>query len=494
MFRRLFAIAAVFIFLAAALPAFAGQLFDAQTAINEAVNNSGFYELKSKDGDDLNYISIPILSDYLKGNDHFGCLVYGQPHGDYRDGQYRYLGYTLFKDPASGAKEDYTNVAFPPDVAHTGYLEDQQWIREPWQNNDVTANYIIDYNNGIDGWEWYAQNIRQGILAYYTDPNNANNYQVKGVAPETKDFWDNIHQYVHILAPPTKYAWGIGRMWRHGEGGQINYITVPLMPDVLLPEPGNLKAVSIDPGVPQGQKAEPGKEYTATVVFENESDQAYPGTPVAVLHGEYQAALYDENGQVLPKKTIGGKEVQVADFGKKGASGAKRTFTCKWHPFAQTRDELTGMVNRDDIGRLYQEKTYEDNTVHSDIAVRYINLGVKNLHIEPNPGVPGGESTAYGIAFNDYDVALNNVPVVLYVDKNYQGSTVVSLPAASVAGPGETYFEIKFPTPEAGDHKIEVVINPARLVQTNSGRSKLDEWGLQVPDAGLNVIPEGYDD
>ncbi|MCL6560434.1 MAG: hypothetical protein K6U74_16905 [Firmicutes bacterium] len=62
MLKRLFAIAAVFIFLAAALPAFAGQLFNAQTAINEAVNNSGFYELKTKDGDDLNYVSIPILT------------------------------------------------------------------------------------------------------------------------------------------------------------------------------------------------------------------------------------------------------------------------------------------------------------------------------------------------------------------------------------------------------------------------------------------------
>jgi len=222
MLKRLFALAAVFFLLIAALPAFAGQLFDAQTAIDDALSNSGYYKPQNPGGDSLNYVSIPILSGYLKGDSYYGCLVYGQPHGDYKDGQYRYLGYTRFFDPVSGTKEDYTNVAFPPDVAHTGYFEDQQWIYQPWQNDDVTENYSIDTNNGLDGTDCYAQNIRQGILVYYTDPNNANNYQVKGITPETQEFWDNIHQYVHILAPPTEYAWGIGRMWCYGSSGQIN--------------------------------------------------------------------------------------------------------------------------------------------------------------------------------------------------------------------------------------------------------------------------------
>jgi hypothetical protein len=140
-------------------------------------------------------------------------------------------------------------------------------------------------------------------------PNNANNYQVKGIASETQDFWSNIHQYVHILAPPysqddgedvatsltytqseniditgnspsqsrysppTDLAFGIGRMWRYGDAGQINYVTVPLLPGVLLEPPAedNLKAVSIDLGVPPGQLAEPGTQYQARVAFKNES-------------------------------------------------------------------------------------------------------------------------------------------------------------------------------------------------------------------------------
>ncbi|OPX85776.1 MAG: hypothetical protein A4E53_03371 [Pelotomaculum sp. PtaB.Bin104] len=184
------------------------------------------------------------------------------------------------------------------------------------------------------------------------------------------------------------------------------------MPTALLPEPGNLKAVFIDLGVPQGQKAEPGAEYTATLVVENISDRAYPGTPVAVLHGEYQATLYDESGRVLPKKTIGGKEGQVADFDKKGTPGAKRTFKCKWHPFAQAKDGLTGMVNRDEIGKVHLETTYDDNVVSAQVNVNAVNLKAVSI----DPGVsgeadPGGEYTGHVTFANESDYTFTGVPV-----------------------------------------------------------------------------------
>ena len=491
MFKRLSAMAAVFFILTAfVMQAFAGMLYDSTSALNDALQNySGYYQGRYNfNGDSIRYTPDAVLSGLTDDSGYsYGVIVYGQPHGDYKDGEYRYLGYTFYG-------EDYTNMSFPPD-SHAGGADfaSRNWVYQPWDDpgvNTSTRNLTKFNPVGLpgDGSPEYHDAIYWGILSTAFLQNNGYTFN-----PASKpELWQNIEQYVHILAPPTKYAWGIGRMW-HEMGGSIWYITVPIMPEVLVPKPGNLKAVSIDLGVPPGQKAEPGKEYTATVVFENESDQAYPGTPVAVLHGEYQATLYDENSQVLPKKVIGGREVQVADFGKKGEPNSRRVFTCKWHPFGQTKDGLTGIVNRDEIGRVYQEATYEDNVVSAETDVRYINLGVKSLHIEPNPGTPGETSTAYGVAFNDYAEAFSDVPVILYVDKVYQGSTVVSLPAATEAGPGEASFEIKFPAPSAGEHKIEVVINPARLAQTDAGRKRLDEWGLQVPDtSGMNVVPEGY--
>lgn len=497
MFKRLFAIAAVFIFFAAAVPAFAGQLFDAQTAVDDAVNNSGFYELRTKDGEDLNYASIPILSNYLKGDSYYGCLVYGQPHGDYKDGQYRYLGYTLFK-PTPTTKEDYTNVAFPPDVSHTSYFEDQNWIREPWQNNDVKANYTIDFNNNLDGKNRYAQNILQGILIYYTDPNNANNYQVKGIIPETQDFWDNIQQYVHILAPPTEYAWGIGRMWRYGDSGQINYVTVPLLSGILLTE-NNLKAVSIDLGIPQDQLASPGSEYIATVVFENSSDQTFPETPVAVLHGEYRATLVDESGQALPVKTVGGKEIQVARFDKKGMNGAKRIFTCRWHPFNQLKDGLTGIINRDEIGTVYQEKTYEDNLVSAELSVEQINLAIGEFE----SGVPddmaevGQKYTASAI-FTNVSIKTsitgaqvgawnNGWPAVLY---DVNGQTVDKLTLL----PGESKVLCFDFHGQEGMNALTVAIDTPPLVNLYEETTEDDNAAvLDIPSVDPPVPPSNGD-
>lgn len=92
-------------------------------------------------------------------------------------------------------------------------------------------------------------------------------------------------------------------MWRHGEGGQINYVTVPIMPGGLLPEPGNLKAVSIDLGVATGQKAEPGTKYRFRVVFQNDSDQAFAGVPVAVLHVNTKPFCTTKPVRFCPKRS-----------------------------------------------------------------------------------------------------------------------------------------------------------------------------------------------
>lgn len=165
---------------------------------------------------------------------------------------------------------------------------------------------------------------------------------------------------------------------------------------------GNLKASSLDLGIPEGQKAEPDMEYTATIVFENEADRMYPETPVAVLHGQYQATLYDENGQILPKKTIGEKDVQVADFDKKGTPGARRTFTCKWHPLNQPTDGLNGMVNRDEIGKVHQEVTYADNVISKDVQVNSANY---DIMVQIESGMPG--KTVWSTSMNPADMWVN---------------------------------------------------------------------------------------
>lgn len=414
MLKRLSVIAAVFFLLTALVnSALAGVPYDEKKAIEDALQNySGYYQSKYNfTGEAINYVTDTGLSNLTDGNGYsYGFLAYGQPHEDQKDGQHRYIGYTFYG-------ENYTNMDFPADKNAGGAdFSSQNWIIEPWKDPVVQANnpQLKKFNpDGLsgDGDSKYHTAILAGILAY--GGTNANNgYTIS----ETSDpvFWNEIERYVHILSPGTSRAWGIGRMWRYDENGSLWYVTVPIMPGGLLPEPGNLKAVSIDLGVPQGQLAGPGTEYTATVVFENESDQAFPGTPVAVLHGQYQATLYDENGQVFPKKTIGGKEVQIADFDKKGTPGARITFTCKWHPFIQAADGLTGIVNRDEIGKVYQEVTYDDNLVRAEVSVEQVNLAIHEFE----SGVPddmanvGEEYIASAIFVNESEcTSVTGAPV-----------------------------------------------------------------------------------
>lgn len=458
MLKRLLAIAAVFIFFAAAAPAFAGhgQLVNAQTAINDALSNAGFYyQQHNQNGDNLNYVSIPILSNYRKGNDYYGCLVYGSPQdvpgNDLKDSQYRYLGFTI-------NREDYTNVAFPPDVGHTGYFEDQDWIIRPWLDDGVKANYTVYDNGGLDGSDRYALNIRQGILIYYTDSSNANNYQVKGVISETQDFWDNIQDFIHVLAPPTDLAWGIGRMWRHGEDGQINYVTVPLLPGELvepeLPAEDNLKAVSINLGVPSGNKANPGTKYQARVVFENQSAKSFTEVPVAVLHGVYHAVLYDESGRLLPKKVVSGKEVQVADF----QPGQSRTFRCDWHPWPQATDGLTGIINRDEIGKVYLEITYEDNVVSAEVPVDFQNLRVEIID-HPAEVIEGDTATVAARVFNE-----SRQMVVTKVVWKVDGRVAKEVNNFDVISEADTVLNFTMPD---HDVSVEIEVNPARNAPPN---------------------------
>jgi len=350
-------------------------------------------------------------------------------------------------------------MSFPPD-SHAGGADfaSRNWVYQPWK--DPNAEIIKLSNPSFvkfdgDGDPKYHDAIYWGILSTAFLQNNGYTFDTAS-RPE---LWNNIEQYVHILAPPTKYAWGIGRMWHHRDGG-LWYITVPLMPEVLIPKPGNLKAVSIDLGVPQGQKAEPGAEYIATVVFENESDQPYPGTPVAVLHGDYQAALYDETGQVLPKKVVGGKEIHVADFGKKGGPNARRAFNCKWHPFGQTKDGLTGIVNRDEIGKVYQETTYEDNVVSAEIPVELVNLKVTSITLSPDSGQPNHLTSGVITVQNESERDLQWVRTIWRV--RHSDGTVLdegTLIADFAAGESK---ELPFSfTPDRGDtYSVAAMVNP----------------------------------
>lgn len=177
--------------------------------------NYDYFEKKNANGKEINEeLAIGSWSGMagLKGVGTDSVLVYGQPTElNASVNRHRYLGETIGGDK-------FTNMFFPNDAWGGGYLEDRNWIKNPWNNKKTEANAqdtTFDAKNISDK---YLPNIIAGIESYYKDV-------LKG-SYKTKDW----HNYVHVLQPPTKYAWGMGRMWHQTQNGSVWYITIPLAP------------------------------------------------------------------------------------------------------------------------------------------------------------------------------------------------------------------------------------------------------------------------
>ncbi|OPX85777.1 MAG: hypothetical protein A4E53_03372 [Pelotomaculum sp. PtaB.Bin104] len=228
MLKRLSVVTAVFFLLTAFISqALAGIPFDAITAINDAKQSySDYYkdwspyvpENAPEKDSGLHYVTDSGLSNLTDGNGYsYGFLAYGQPHGDQKDGQYRYIGYTFYG-------EDYTNMDFPADQnANRADFASQNWIIQPWDDSAVKeSNPNLSKFNPVslpgDGDSKYHTAILAGIMAY--GATNANNgYTISSTS--NPSFWDNIEQYVHILSPASQYSFGIGRMWHTDQNGDL---------------------------------------------------------------------------------------------------------------------------------------------------------------------------------------------------------------------------------------------------------------------------------
>ncbi|MBP7279349.1 MAG: hypothetical protein KBA11_08055 [Sedimentibacter sp.] len=135
-------------------------------------------------------------------------LVYGSPHGDKKDGEYRYLGHTPEEEP-------FTNIKYPHDAWAGGYLDDRNWIEFPWR--DKQCQDMGAKENSFNNNPNYEDCIKYGLKLYY-----------EGYVKGTKHDW---YKCVQILQPPTDYTFGMGRMWHKDAGtGKVWYITIPIIP------------------------------------------------------------------------------------------------------------------------------------------------------------------------------------------------------------------------------------------------------------------------
>lgn len=184
-------------------------------AVDQANEDLGFdyFSETNKNGLTLNKDLATGKWSTFKGGtsvDFGSALAYG-PVSGIVNGMPRYLGQTRGGD-------DYANAYFPMDSWAGGYLEDRNWIANPWDDADVKESAKDkQFDNPIVG-DKYLANILKGMEMFY---NNILNGQYKTID------WT---QYVHVLQPPTKYSFGTGRMWHKDSAGKIWYLAVPIAP------------------------------------------------------------------------------------------------------------------------------------------------------------------------------------------------------------------------------------------------------------------------
>jgi len=362
-------------------------------------------------------------------------LTWGKPHGDERGGQPRYLGYTY-------GDEDFTNPAFPHDAWAGGKLEDRNWIEEPWDN--VSGQQRNDY----DGQPDYRDAIALGLKLYYGDVV----YGPK-LRPE---FWGSLEKYVHVLAPPSYYTWGMGRMWHRLADGSVWYLSVPIAPTGMLLDAD--LAVRIEPAE---ATARPGDEVTFVAYLKlkkapAESDffTGYaawsPGEWYAdgvgawhVTNDFYGAALEPQAGS--PALDEWGATQGWMEEGREYA------YTLKVH--AQEAPSEVWVMGFPGLPCL--DADLSDNLAVGKIKVETVNLAVRNLTLDPNPCSPGGAVAARAEIVNEGSQDVTTVARWIF-NEQVVAEQEVSIPAG---GYNVTQARIQAPQ-EPGQYAVGVLANP----------------------------------
>lgn len=202
----------------------------------------------------------------------------------------------------------------------------------------------------------------------------------------------------------------------------------------------DLAVTSLDLGVPEGEPAKPGQEYTGTVTFENLSPNTNTDKPakININHNGYAAKLLDEQGQEV-------KEISLV-------AGQKVTFRFIWHgPTDAATSTFEAEVNLPPA-MVLQEIRYDNNKLDRQISVAGYDIKVKIIPDDTNITTVNGEPTeiTYAVAVTRKD----DIPGSIGVTGAMTQTTVTDSFILNLA-PGETKKAYNSFTAGPGTYTIE---------------------------------------
>ncbi|MGQ9756293.1 MAG: outer membrane protein assembly factor BamB family protein [Desulfotomaculales bacterium] len=222
-------------------------------------------------------------------------------------------------------------------------------------------------------------------------------------------------------------------------------------------------ALSLDPGVPPGQKAKHGRTYTAMVRFKTDYEAWHdlPGVPVEAEVNGKPVQLLDAGGGELPKVTAGGKTFYLLTPTPVGENEYEVRFNWTAMAGPDGKAVLTAWINlpRGRITQVYPEPDTTNNLVEVEVPVEGVDLSVTDFRVVTDPVRQCYRASASVVARNRSDKQLTT-------QIKFYGPGGVQTRQITLAPNGQVPLTFTFDAPcKEGTYSLRVTINETRAIE-----------------------------
>lgn len=251
-------------------------------------------------------------------------------------------------------------------------------------------------------------------------------------------------------------------------------------------EPVDLQAVSLDPGVPAGQKARPGATYTAVVTYKYREKQR-PDDPASLLK-----PLPDINVKAFRDSAAAVLKADPDDPGAAAkatvalAPGGTVTLKFKWTAPNAPQTTISARINMDPTryGEAYLENNIKSAAVQVDVPDQPVDLAVTKVD-NINPVFTGNRYVA-DVFYTNTAAAPAESVIRFYVNDRKVGEKTVYVGANSQ---DSTQFNWDAPA-ATGTVTLKATINPDRSLKETDYNNNTASLRVEVKNPGTALCNE----
>jgi len=274
----------------------------------------------------------------------------------------------------------------------------------------------------------------------------------------------------------------IGGNYKNGDtavGGVLTAFTVSR-------EPVDLQALSLDPGVPAGQKARPGATYIATATYKYREKQ-YPNDPASILSPltAINVRAFRDNS-AAPLKNDPDNPLEAAKTTIDLMPGNTVTLKFKWTAPNAAQTTVKARINLDPTmhGESYLENNVRSVVVPVDIPEQDLDLTVTRVD-NINPVFTGNNYVADVFYQNDSSVPTETL-LRFYVNDRKISEKTVFIGAGS-----RDSTQFNWPAPDStGTVTLKATVNPGHILKETDYNNNTASRHVEVQNPGTTLCNE----